>query len=192
MMKCIEKKEDKYVKSDKSLKILKKRVISAWIIAALMLITIILALINGRDVSGIDGSIIEIIADGVKVAELDYDTVSAMNSVEVKKTLRSGSRSDEEGVFTGVPLENVILYVYPSAADYADSVTVKATDGFTASYDKDELNDENNVILVYKKDGKALKSAKNGGSGPFRIIVMKDAFGNRSVKYLCRIEIKGK
>lgn len=190
-MKCIGKTEDEYVKSDKGLKIFKNQLTLTGIIAALMLITVILALINGRDMSGADGSIIEIIADGVKVAELDYDDVSAMNSVEIKKTLRSGSGSDEEGVFTGVPLENVILYAYPSADD-ADSVTVKATDGFTASYDKDELNDENNVILVYKKDGKALKSAKNGGSGPFRIIVMKDAFGNRSVKYLCRIEIKGK
>ena len=44
--------------------------------------------------------------------------------------------------------------------------------------------------MVYEKDGAPLSSREEGGTGPLRILITDDPFGNRSTKYLAQIEVR--
>ncbi len=46
------------------------------------------------------------------------------------------------------------------------------------------------VLVVYEKNGAALEPFSEGGAGPFRIAVIGDPYGNRSLKYLAEIRCK--
>jgi DMSO/TMAO reductase YedYZ molybdopterin-dependent catalytic subunit len=115
--------------------------------------------------------------------------VRALPSVSVGKTILSSSHPTEKGVFTGVPLRTLIDAANPSLLRSATAIVTRATDGFVSVLAPSEVSQGDDVLLVYEKDGKGLGTSKDGGTGPFRIIVVTDTWGNRDTKWVDEIQI---
>jgi DMSO/TMAO reductase YedYZ molybdopterin-dependent catalytic subunit len=115
--------------------------------------------------------------------------VKELPSVQAKKTIRSSSHPSETGTFTGVPLRELLDDVDPALLKSASQVVTRATDGYVAALAADEVSTGSNVLLAYAKNGKGLGTSRDGGTGPFRIIILTDPFGNRCTKWVNQIEL---
>ncbi|MDR0886679.1 MAG: molybdopterin-dependent oxidoreductase [Clostridiales Family XIII bacterium] len=124
------------------------------------------------------------------IKEYTLNDIKNLPHIDVTKSIASGKHEDESGVFTGVPLETLLS---DAASDWQGKYTefiFKAEDGFTSSAFASDIEKGENVLVVYAKDGKPLKTKADGGNGPLRIVIVQDEFGNRSTYYLKSIELK--
>jgi len=76
--------------------------------------------------------------------------------------------------------------------DYKDTnkAIVKAEDAYISAVSIDDINIDGNVYIAYKMNGKYFKSRKDGGEGPFQLIIRKDDFSQRWVKYVIEVELQ--
>jgi DMSO/TMAO reductase YedYZ molybdopterin-dependent catalytic subunit len=162
------------------------------ILAALALIAGLMGILSWLNVSGksLESGSVSIVQDGRVLREYTMDELAAMPYIEVWKTIASSSHANGEGLFRGVPLRALLNEVDENLLKNATQIVSQAEDAFVSAYSKDEVAESDSVFIAYSKDGKGLGSLKDGGSGPFRIIIQGDEFGNRSTKYLVRIEVK--
>lgn len=65
-----------------------------------------------------------------------------------------------------------------------------ASDGYTSAATGDEVNDLDNIYLVYERNSEPSGLKEDGGSGPIEIVIKKDEFSNRWCKFLSKIVIK--
>ena len=113
-----------------------------------------------------------------------------MDQVTVKKKIESGSKKDEEGIYTGVSLAALLNAADPLLLSECATFTTSAADGFSSVLSAEDLSIEDNVLVVYEKDGKALVPFSEGGTGPLRILIQSDEFGNRCTEYLIGVDCK--
>lgn len=118
------------------------------------------------------------------------EEIKAMQSVSVEKEIVSSSHADDQGTFTGVPLRALLDGADPGWRENAAQIAARAEDGFVVAYTVDEVEKDDNFLVVYEKNGRQLAGKKDGGTGPLRLIIQNDDFGNRSVKYLAQIEVR--
>ena len=118
------------------------------------------------------------------------EEIKAFPPVQLEKSIASGKGENEEGLYTGVPLRVLLDSVDENLIKGSKQIISKASDGFESVYTPEEVLEEKNILVVYAKDGEPLGNASNGGTGPFRILVVNDSSGNRSTKYLNEIEVK--
>ena len=105
------------------------------------------------------------------------------------KELDTSDSGPVEHTYTGVPLKNVIKGVGINLED-KNQVVVKAVDGYTVALTAKEVREDDNVFLVYKSDGNLLKSKKEGGTGPYRLVIRNDQFGQRWCKFVTEVNVK--
>ena len=129
------------------------------------------------------------IVAGENRAELTLDEIKALPYIEAQKEIVSSSFANDEGLFRGVPLR-ALLESAGADISAAKQVVVRSEDGFVAAFPADEVAEEDDIILAYSKNGEGLGSLSDGGTGPLRIIVISDEFGNRCAKYVSEIEVK--
>ena len=115
------------------------------------------------------------------------DEIKDMPAIHVEKTIVSARYSDESGLFAGVALETLLAEADENLLIECKKFITKADDGFASVVSTDEILVGANVLVVYEKDGMGLGDYSNGGSGPLRILIVSDDFGNRSTKYLKEI-----
>lgn len=133
---------------------------------------------------------IRIMHGGELIKSFTLEELQALPRVEMEKTILSSNKPQETGVFTGTDLQEVLQAADPSLPGKCRRLVARASDGFAASYDKAELLQPENILVVYAKDGLPLENAAAGGAGPLRIVVVDDPFGNRCIKHLCELEIE--
>lgn len=158
-------------------------------IVVLAVAVVVLAQVNRSDADVAEGSI-AVTRDGTTLTTFTMAEIQALPSVTAEKTIRSSSNADETGEFTGVPLADVLDAAGPELLGSASMVVTRATDGFVSALDPGELEKRKNVLLVYAKNGEPLGTEAEGGSGPFRIIILTDPFGNRCTRWVNEIEIR--
>ena len=163
-------------------------VIVAVALLALGLTAAVLAQLNRSDTVVAAGTL-AVTRDGETLRTFTMTDVKALPSVTSSKKILSSSHADEEGAFTGVPLHVVLAQVAPTLLDDAHQVVTRASDGYVSALDVDEVAGSDNVLLVYAKDGEGLGTNEDGGTGPFRIVVLSDTYGNRCAKWVNEIEI---
>jgi DMSO/TMAO reductase YedYZ molybdopterin-dependent catalytic subunit len=66
----------------------------------------------------------------------------------------------------------------------SESITFNASDGYRIAIKTKEVLEPRNVYIVYEMNGKKLKSKKENGTGPYRIVIRKDPFSQRWIKHL--------
>jgi len=160
--------------------------ISALIIAAAALITINR---NSMDLPPSDVAL-RLIAGGETVRDYTIEEIMELPAVEVDKDIVSASKDDESGTFKGVPLEVLLEDARKGIlSEYKEFIT-RGEDGFVSSVYASDIEKGENVIIVYEKDGEAIKGRDDGGFGPLRVIIVDDDFGNRGTSYLKSIEAK--
>lgn len=165
-------------------------IIAAAILILLTACIILVRLNNSGAAADAESGRITVIAGGEKAAVFELQDLQAMKRVDIKKHIASGSGDDEDGVFSGVDLKDVIEAAGVTLTGDEKSIAVKSEDGYTTAFDADEVMADDCVLLVYEKDGELLKGRSEGGNGPFRIIAVDDAFGTRCAKYVNAIEIQ--
>jgi DMSO/TMAO reductase YedYZ molybdopterin-dependent catalytic subunit len=108
--------------------------------------------------------------------------------VTLKVTLTSSGSPLDNGVFnyTGVLLSTLLKEAGVSAN--ATSVYIQASDGYGATLSMQDAMSPK-TIIAYQKDGATLTPLKNGGEGPFRLIVGTDQYAQRWVMGVVSIRI---
>ncbi len=155
----------------------------------LMLVVVSLAYFN-RPQGAVEPGTIRIVHKGALVRSFTREELQALPPVELEKTILSSNNLQETGVFIGAELKEVLQAADPALLKSCRRVIARANDGFAASYEKAELLQAENILVVYAKDGLPLEGAGAGGAGPLRIVVINDTFGNRCTKDLCALEIQ--
>lgn len=158
-------------------------------IVVLVVVVAILAFLN-RPSGDLQPATLTINQGGVALHTFTLGEIKAMPSVSFEKSIISSNHADERGVFTGVPLYDLIKAVDVNLLTGERRFITKAEDGFASVFSTWEVVETENIIIAYAKDGLSLGSYEEGGTGPLRIIIKGDAFGNRSTKYLNEIEVK--
>jgi len=168
----------------------KKRGVTAVILVLVILAAVVtvLALLNRPGELPVTGEV-SITAGGETLKTYTAEDLRAMPYIEVQKEIVSSSFANDEGLFRGVPLRTLLENAGADLSS-ASQVVVRADDGFVSAFPADEVTESDNVFLCYSKNGEPLGSREEGGSGPFRIIVTEDPFGNRCAKYVCEIEVR--
>lgn len=161
------------------------------VLAALAVICIILIKLNNSGAgAGAEPGKVTIISDGEQAAVFELEDLRSMERVDIKKHISSGSGDDEDGVFSGPQLKDVLAAAGVTLTGSEKDITVKSEDGYTSAFEPEEVMADDCVLLVYEKDGEPIKSRAEGGNGPFRIIAADDVFGTRCAKYVNVIEVE--
>jgi len=127
--------------------------------------------------------------NGDETARFNLAEIKEMGEVNFNKELDTSETGPEEQSFTGVLLKNVIDAAGITLQD-KQQVIVKAVDGYTVALTADEVQAEDNVYLIYMNNGEFLKPKSEGGTGPYRIVIKEDQFGQRWCKFITEVELK--
>jgi DMSO/TMAO reductase YedYZ molybdopterin-dependent catalytic subunit len=127
-----------------------------------------------------------------KVSNATNITLSQLQTytpVTLQVTLTSSGSPSANGVFnyTGVLLSTLLQKAGVSAD--ATSVYIQASDGYGATLSMQDAMSPK-TIIAYEKDGAFLTPLKNGGEGPFRLIVGTDKYAQRWVMGVVSIQVR--
>lgn len=133
---------------------------------------------------------LEVAVNGEIIGTLTAEELSAMKTTSFKTVIRSSSEGTSEAQFTGVPVLDIVYSVYPAAKEGYKAIIVKAEDGYQTVLSKEEAEQEDNAYICFLMNGAPIKPKAKKGQGPLRLIIRKDEFGQRWVKYVNRIEVR--
>ncbi len=114
---------------------------------------------------------------------LSYDALRCMPKREVRSTLVCPGFFEDEGTWTGVPL-NYVLDLVELAPD-ADELVLKSADGYSAYVKLEEARNPRN-ILAYEWEGEPLPVLHGF---PVRA-VFPELYGSKWVKWLVEIRVR--
>lgn len=145
--------------------------------------------VSGQE-SGNNGYSLSIARDGQVVKTFTLNEIKEMPSVEVYASLQSAQHDAAEGNYTGVELKAILDQADESLAKECGTFICVAGDGYSSAISAKELKQKENVIVAYRLNGADMDHFTEGGQGPMRLILAKDTYGNRSTKFLVRIECR--
>jgi hypothetical protein len=174
---------------------MKKRniIIIVAVIAALAVTVGILAFLNSGNTEEKrmleEEAIILVKYAGQKLGEIEMELVESIGPEDFNANLDTSDSEPEEHLYTGVLLNDILKALDIDMVDYS-LVIAKAIDGYNVAFKAAEVLDESNIYLAIMRDGKPLGTKSSGGSGPYQIIVKKDAFSQRWCKFVIELELK--
>jgi hypothetical protein len=122
-------------------------------------------------------------------AQVDFGTIMELQEVEFPAVLKKSGQPAVDTSYTGVQLNDVFRKIGVNTEEKTQVIT-KAVDGYVVALSMKEVLEDDNVYIVYRRDGKDLGRKEDGGSGPYQIVIRKDPFGQRWNKFLMEIELK--
>jgi DMSO/TMAO reductase YedYZ molybdopterin-dependent catalytic subunit len=119
---------------------------------------------------------------------ITFSQLQTYTPLTLQLTLSSSSHASDNGVFnyTGVTLSTLLEQAKVSAN--ATSVYLHASDGYGTTISMQDAMTQD-TIIAYQKDGALLTALKNGGEGPFRLIMGNDQYAQRWVRGVVAIEV---
>lgn len=114
------------------------------------------------------------------------DIVSTLNSVTFPAVVRSSGSKPVETEYKGIELTELFNSIDITISNY-EKVVFNAYDGYRIILTTEEISEPSNVYLVFERDGEILKSKKEGGTGPFQIVIRRDPFSQRWIKHVFEI-----
>lgn len=139
---------------------------------------------------GADGYSLTIARDGAVLKTFSIKEIKKLPEENVYAKLSSAQHDDAEGTFQGADLREVLNQTDPSLLEECGTFICTAGDGYSSALSAKELSKEKNVLVAYGKDKKIMEHFYEGGEGPMRLIIASDTYGNRSVKFLTKIECR--
>lgn len=127
-----------------------------------------------------------------ETTSLSLDDITQMDNMTINTILRSSAAAPREVSFIGLPLGKVLETVDADVFSAGNTVVLRAIDGYSVALSAAEVQQENNVFLIYAdaKTNQYLAPQDEGGDGPFMTIVAQDQFGQRWVKYLIEVIVQ--
>jgi len=125
-----------------------------------------------------------IITKGENSQKIESEYIySYENSLTFPSVIRSSGEKPASVEFKGIELAEFLKSQNISLTN-SNKITFTASDGYRIAVKISEVLEPKNVYLVYEMDGKKLKSKKNNGTGPFRIVIRRDPFSQRWIKHI--------
>ncbi len=169
---------------------MKKISIVLLVIAAIMAVT---AYLNRGDIVAKtelqEDEIVIVKSEDKEVKRMDFTLIKELEAMEFPATLKSSGKDPVELTYKGVEVRR-LLEKLGLTVEGKKQLIAKAVDGYTVALSVEEVMAEDNVYLVYEREGEPLGKKEDGGSGPYQIVIREDAFGQRWVKFLMELEIK--
>ncbi len=165
------------------------------VLALLLVITAIAAGINmkyAREKAALlSAAEIAVLDQGTEVARLTMVTLSQLTATEFTARLKSSiMKSPEEHIYTGIPFSAL----FPAAGislEGKSRVEVRSVDGYVVPLAIEEIEELDNIYLVYKDNGKYLGSyGEANGQGPYMIVIRGDSFSQRWAKYVVELDAR--
>ncbi len=140
--------------------------------------------------TGADGYTLSIEEEGKVLKTFSLREIEKMDQIQVYANLQSASHENAEGIFQGVELRTLLELADPDLLDRCDTFICTAGDGYSSAISAKEAAEEKNAIVAWAKDGKPFLHFNEGGQGPLRLVMAGDTYGNRSTKFLVRIQCR--
>jgi len=171
----------------------KNLIIILSVVAVLVIVVGVTAILNSSSVrlrkEQQDSACIIIKKGGEEIASIDMEYISSAGEEDFQADLDTSETDPEKHQYSGVSLIKV-LDLLEINMDGIETVIVRALDGYTVAFDISEVEDEENMYIVYKIDGQYLKDKSEGGSGPYQIIARKDPYSQRWCKFVMEIDLQ--
>lgn len=100
--------------------------------------------------------------------------------------VRSSGSKPVETEYKGIELTKLFDSLNVDITNYG-KVTFNASDGYRIILSMEEIKEPSNVYLTFERDGEILKSKKQGGNGPFQLVIRRDPFSQRWIKHVNEI-----
>ena len=100
--------------------------------------------------------------------------------------VRSSGSKPVETEYKGIELIKLFDSLNVDITSYS-KVTFNASDGYRIILSMEEIKEPSNVYLTFEMDGEILKSKKQGGKGPFQLVIRRDPFSQRWIKHVNEI-----
>ena len=100
--------------------------------------------------------------------------------------VRSSGSKPVETEYKGIELKELFKSLELDITNYSKA-TLTASDGYRIILNIEEILEPSNVYLTFERDGEELKSKKQGGNGPFQLIIRRDPFSQRWIKHVDEI-----
>ncbi len=136
-----------------------------------------------------DNAQITLMENGEEIKTVDMTFIKNQGEKTFNKKLDTSETGPELQTYTGVLLKRVIEEA-GIKLDNKNQVIVKAVDGYTVALTAAEVRKDDNVYIVYKNSGEYLQEKSKGGTGPYRIVIRDDQFGQRWCKFVMEVNIK--
>lgn len=100
--------------------------------------------------------------------------------------VRSSGAKPVETEYKGIELSKLFETLGIDISNYS-RITFNASDGYRIILNVEEVKEPSNVYLTFERDKELLKSKKQGGNGPFQLIIRRDPFSQRWIKHVDEI-----
>lgn len=137
----------------------------------------------------VENSSILIKDEGEEVGVIDLGLIKDLEPIEFEVNLKSSGKDPEEHTYKGVALKKLLAFKDQSL-ESKKQVVIRSIDGYTIALSAEEVSEEDNVYVVYERDGEPLGKKEEGGSGPYQIILRKDSFSQRWAKFVVEVELQ--
>ncbi len=163
------------------------------VVAALAITVGILAFLNAGSTAEKkileEEAIIQVKANGQELGRIDMDLIEGIGPVDFSANLDTSDSEPQEHLYRGVLLNDALSALGIDTGEHSTAIA-KAIDGYNVAFDIKEVQEEDNIYLAIMRDGKPLGTKSSGGSGPYQVIVRKDAFSQRWCKFVIELELK--
>ena len=134
-------------------------------------------------------AIILIKSQDKELARIDMALLEKTGIKDFTANLDTSDSEAQKHIYSGVLLNDLLESLGIDINEYS-TVIAKAIDGYIVALNAAEVVQPDNIYIAVKMDGKDLGTKSTGGSGPYQLIVAKDAFSQRWCKFLIELELK--
>lgn len=117
------------------------------------------------------------------------EDVLDLNPIEFETIMRTSTMQATPVNFTGVELTK-LLARYGIPIKVGSTVQVNALDGYASVFTAEEVLTSENVFLCIYMNGEALKPKKEGGFGPYLVVIRNVKFAQRWCKFVEEIVVR--
>lgn len=117
------------------------------------------------------------------------EDVLNLNPMEFGAIMRTSTTQATLVSFTGVELTK-LLASYGIPVEAGSTVRVNALDGYASAFTAEEVLTPENVFLCIYMNGEALKPKKEGGFGPYLVVIRNVQFAQRWCKFVEEIVVR--
>lgn len=134
---------------------------------------------------------IVVLEDGREISRLNMDTIGELPAANFTAKLKSSiMKSSEEHTYTGVAFSDLFASAGISL-EGKKRVVVRSVDGYAVPLSIKEIQELDNIYLVYKDNGDYLGThGEKDGQGPYMIVIRSDWFSQRWAKYVCELDVQ--
>lgn len=167
---------------------MKKSTKMALAVLAVLIVAVILLYIYTRPDAAQPPGTLQINGAVHNPVNLTYAQLAAYPSITREVALMSSGHQSDNGnyTYTGVTLKEILTQA--QAYGNASSVYVQASDGYGTTLTMQEV-EQDGTFIAYQKDGSTLTLLRDGGEGPYRLIISDDEYAQRWVRGVVSITV---